>query len=425
MSLAAASLLLLPTIWIVDSSNGPGTHFTDLPAAVAAAQSGDTLLVRSGTYTVFQVAGKALTIRGSGTASTHVTAPGTGVPWVVLGPTPVGGAMVLSGLSVAPVGVPGVNMSIPALEVRAAAVVTLLDAEIVGSNYAATGTATRPDGALVAGTLHAARCRFLGGSGSGSAPAFAGSGVHVLGGSFAGDDCRATGGNALGTIFFGALRAGHGVEVEGGVATLTHTSCMGGSCGSVTRTPGAANGGGLVVTSGFARAAGTQQDAFVAGGYPTGIGGPVQPFPGIAATGGSIVVHGPVSTGGVTGAVTFGPAMPRASMTGALLPSGETDGQQGVVLALDGIPGAPFALLVDVQPEFGLAPFSIVVGELLVPFSAPALFGGLDAAGHYQLSFVPAVVAPQVLGQPLYVQGGTFDGVQVLASSREMRIFAP
>ena len=42
----------LPTIWIVDANSGPGTHFTDLPVAVLVAQSGDTILVRSGTYRV-------------------------------------------------------------------------------------------------------------------------------------------------------------------------------------------------------------------------------------------------------------------------------------------------------------------------------------------------------------------------------------
>ncbi|MFQ5505706.1 MAG: hypothetical protein ACE5F1_13050 [Planctomycetota bacterium] len=36
--------------WIVDKSNGPGTHYTDLPPAVAPAAHGDTIIVRKGTY---------------------------------------------------------------------------------------------------------------------------------------------------------------------------------------------------------------------------------------------------------------------------------------------------------------------------------------------------------------------------------------
>ncbi len=36
--------------WIVDANNGPGTNFTDLPPAVAAAQANDIILVRTGDY---------------------------------------------------------------------------------------------------------------------------------------------------------------------------------------------------------------------------------------------------------------------------------------------------------------------------------------------------------------------------------------
>ena len=72
MSSALLLATLVQTIWIVDAANGPGTNFTDLPAAVAAAISGDTILVRPGTYTHFNVSGKALTIRGAGAALTTV-----------------------------------------------------------------------------------------------------------------------------------------------------------------------------------------------------------------------------------------------------------------------------------------------------------------------------------------------------------------
>jgi hypothetical protein len=37
--------------WTVDAANGPGTDFVDLPAALAAAVHGDTILVRKGLYT--------------------------------------------------------------------------------------------------------------------------------------------------------------------------------------------------------------------------------------------------------------------------------------------------------------------------------------------------------------------------------------
>ena len=70
--------LALPTIWIVDAANGPGTSFTDLPPAIAAAQSGDTIIVRAGpAYTLFSVSGKALTIRGAGPTMTYVNLAGS------------------------------------------------------------------------------------------------------------------------------------------------------------------------------------------------------------------------------------------------------------------------------------------------------------------------------------------------------------
>src|SRR5262245_50272231 len=103
MSLASVAIGLLPTIWIVDASNGPGTHFVDLPAAIAAAQSGDTLLVRPGLYTAFQLSGKSLTIRGSGRTITRITRAGTVVPPVEIGAVPPGGIVTLAGLSIEPV----------------------------------------------------------------------------------------------------------------------------------------------------------------------------------------------------------------------------------------------------------------------------------------------------------------------------------
>lgn len=48
--LSLAAPLLAQRTWTVDRSNGPGTDFTDLPPAVAAAAPGDTILVRAGAY---------------------------------------------------------------------------------------------------------------------------------------------------------------------------------------------------------------------------------------------------------------------------------------------------------------------------------------------------------------------------------------
>ena len=65
LSLPALVMLVLPTIWIVDAANGPGTNFLDLPPAVAAAASGDTIIVRAGSYTRLQRQRKGADHQGS------------------------------------------------------------------------------------------------------------------------------------------------------------------------------------------------------------------------------------------------------------------------------------------------------------------------------------------------------------------------
>lgn len=59
----AASLAAQRT-WIVDVANPPGTDFTDLPPAEAAAAHGDTLLVRAGNYTAFATS-KGIAVLGA------------------------------------------------------------------------------------------------------------------------------------------------------------------------------------------------------------------------------------------------------------------------------------------------------------------------------------------------------------------------
>jgi hypothetical protein len=62
---AAASLGSLSAqrgIFVVDASNGPGTHYTDIQAAVIAVPDGSTLLVRDGAYGAVTIDGKGLTI---------------------------------------------------------------------------------------------------------------------------------------------------------------------------------------------------------------------------------------------------------------------------------------------------------------------------------------------------------------------------
>ncbi len=63
--LSAAVLLAAPAsaaVHVVDDDGGAGVGFTDLPAAVAAAADGDLILVKTGTYSGFTIADKALVI---------------------------------------------------------------------------------------------------------------------------------------------------------------------------------------------------------------------------------------------------------------------------------------------------------------------------------------------------------------------------
>ncbi len=62
LALAPLALLAVPQQVLIVDAQGGG-NFTDLPAAVAAASSGDVLLVREGDYSGFQTSGVALSIQ--------------------------------------------------------------------------------------------------------------------------------------------------------------------------------------------------------------------------------------------------------------------------------------------------------------------------------------------------------------------------
>jgi hypothetical protein len=54
-------------VWVVDFMGGPGSDFTDLSLAIQSAADGDSLLVRSGGYSVWDtIDGRSLTIAGDG-----------------------------------------------------------------------------------------------------------------------------------------------------------------------------------------------------------------------------------------------------------------------------------------------------------------------------------------------------------------------
>jgi hypothetical protein len=402
--------VLVPTIWIVDAANGPGTSFTDLPPAIAAAATGDTILVRAGSYSAFNVAGKALTIRGAGMSSTFVnlpSPPGSPSEQGLIDTVPAGAVFYVSGMVFAapPATLPG---AVACVRVGGSSTAVFADVAIVGAGSI---------GLFVHGgaTVHASRCSMAGGLG--------GAGVQLVGGSKLAAEASIFAG---GTGNFAAFNSngGAGLHVQNGTATLARSSAFGGSALAF-------GGHGIIVgpASGL-RVAGTSADVIQGGATASTL-------PGRAITAdiaGSAIVHGNVTllAGGpgnsVTAGVTTGAVpLPYLAITGTTTPGGELLAAQPVTVTFDGaIASAPFACIVDLVPTFSTAFAPLALGELLVPFPAVIPFQGtLDSAGMFQLVVTPAAIVPGLLGIPLHLQFGVVDGVagQVRLSNCHVRIF--
>ncbi len=410
--------VLLPTIWIVDANNGPGTHFTDIPAAVAAAQSGDTILVRAGNYSPFAISGKALTIRGAAASVTRVF--GFGSSPTVISSTPPGTTVALRGLRFE-----ATNLG-AGLTAQNNARVVLTDCQFLGGYNAPTFASLRVDGAEV----HASRCSFQGGGSSGSfSPGYGSVAVIVANGArFAADASTLVGGQGttgfLGSIA-GTATGGNGLEITNAFAMLTHCSCIGGDVYQSFPVPVPMLGGdGAVVSgSGQLRLAGSAQDAL-----RVGLGNLTTNHALQVVGAASAVLHGPIAvTGAVSGNATLNaPQLPRVTIAGTILPSGETDATQAVSVDFDGLfPNAIWVYSFSTQPEFlSLAP--LAVGELLISLSAASInLGVLDATGHLTFAFVPAG-APALVGTPLHTQAGVFHPTtgELLMSNADIRVFA-
>lgn len=70
-ALCLANASAAQNTWIVDAGASAAAHFTDLPQAVAAAQDGDTLLLRPGRYSQTTIDNKALKVLGDPTAHVY------------------------------------------------------------------------------------------------------------------------------------------------------------------------------------------------------------------------------------------------------------------------------------------------------------------------------------------------------------------
>jgi hypothetical protein len=418
MSLPLLLLSLLPTIWVVDASNGPGTNFTSLPAAVAAAGTGDTILVRPGIYEAFNVTGKALTIRGAGAATTMVQlAPPAGSTYssTTIDGVPAGTAFYMSGMGfVAGTSIPA--SVYPGVRVLGATTdVVLADVTVSGVTCCTLfGTpALHVSGGAV---VHASRSTFTGTPGYSQS---GGSGAVITSGSkLAADACTFTGGGGAGGFF---SVSGHGLAVDGATVTLANSSATGG-----TPTAGPAGHGISVIQNGFARV----------NGYPSNIIGGGQaaaPFQNgwsiSADLTSSAIVHGLVTLmTPANGPVTVGGlGLPYAFMTGSNAPGGELLASQPVTVTFDAVIGwAQFAAIVDLAPGFSTALAPFAVGELLLPL--PTTFALLSNTGpwpiHY-ITLIPAINMPWLVDVPVYLQFGVVNAAwnQVLLSNCVIRVF--
>lgn len=184
-ALLCATSTARATDWIVDDSGGPGVQFTTIQAAIDAAQTGDHVLVRDGTYAGFVIDGKGLVVATDAGASAAITGQ------VRIQNTPVGtGTQVLGfvvDLSTTPAGQPlaissnagavvvsrcilrGFDGSVPAVAVSigGSANVLLHGCEVAGGDAGFTNSFSRgANGLEVAGShveLH--DCTLTGGRG--------------------------------------------------------------------------------------------------------------------------------------------------------------------------------------------------------------------------------------------------------------------
>jgi hypothetical protein len=437
--LVLCSLAAAQTTWIVDDSGGPGVNFTSLPAAVAAAASGDTLLVAAGTYEAFHVANKALTIVGAGaqlavaTSTTFITLPvpsgSLGSSLVYIATPPAGMTFRMSGVAI---GAAGTGLTLVGGGTSGNVVLSDLRCGSGGN------VGLRVDAIEV----HASRCYFSGGSGQ--VPQFP-MVLGLPGGSVSGngrlvaDACTFRGGSAGGTGQLGIAGGGDGLVVDGGRAWLWRSLLEGGFASSGYSTFG---GAGLRVSTGSrVQVFGAAVDLLAGGSTPfqpssiwTYYGGPAV----LTDASSSVVVSGPVtlvggsSPGGNPGPLTSGPnivlgqpARPVTTMVGtaAATNGGDLVGSQPVTISLRGSPNQLALLFVHTIPSVLDLP-GISDEPLLVDPTAFVVFAGaLDSNGAYSFAFTPATQAPILLGVPLHLQGCVFDAASGLwlGSNAEIR----
>lgn len=387
-ALAALPLCaLLPAqTFVVDASNGPGTHFTNLPAAVSAVPSGAVLHVRPGTYAPFTITNKSLTVVG------HPQPDGTfpqvamdsSLPRVAIGPIGSNHTVKLSGLRL--VHAAPTPSSITLNIVQCAGPVVLEDVSLVSFS---TPVFTRIESCA---NVHAFRLSMLS-TLSSSIPAVLviGSSVEFARLSVIGYRSVAAGGSGT-----EAMRASQASRV-----VIVDSSIIGGSGNFISGSPSA--GAPAVIAEGntlvhaYANPGSGATIALRGGnggtGFPPGPAGD-----GLVLRSSTARVRGLTLAGG-TGSPNGQPFRLEAGATisydqNDVAPTGQLTGTlrpgNTVNYTLYARPGAPAALLIGVQTDFQAVPI-VSLGMLGVSslFSVPA--ANVPPTGRTEVpSLVPA-----------------------------------
>lgn len=417
--LALAALSLAPqSTWVVSSSGGIGVDFADLPPAVAAAAHGDTILVRTGSYSGFQASGKALTIRGPGNLLPLVSGNTT-----VIDAVPAGAVFFVDGLRFQPTLGSGF---VEGMRVQAGSLVALANCQVQGANYVENQRLAGPGLIVRNAQVFAARSVVTGGQFQGFLAGFggAGSGVVVENGALFASDCTITGGSQ--SVQKRTGHGGHGLAITGGSAALFDTAVTGGSGSGVGPGSTAGDGIALLSSTSFARVAGNA-GTIVRPGL-----GQVPGFAIRAALGGA-VVHGPVTLqpgaglSATSGNVTIGaPVLPHLTITGTATLNGEIQPDTAVVVGIDRCaPNAPMVLGLGAQPFVSTFLYPrLVEGEVLLRSQEFALAAALGGGGAFT-QVLPLGVPPSMRGVPLFTQVAVLDltANRILLSNPELRLF--
>ena len=395
LSLAILALSLPQGTHIVDAAGGPGSNFLDIPPAVSAAASGDTILVRAGTYSGFTTS-KALRVLGAGASLTTIIGAAAAVEFRN---TPAGQTSLLAGCECR-AGTAAIYGGV----VLYYSDLTILDCDVYGSPLIGL-PALRSDFS----TVHASRCTFTG-SDSPTNSIFSndgGAGAFLRDTFFSAEQCSFQGGDGfLIPPANNVTLAGHGISVGESEAVLSRCDVFGG------RGPYNWNGHAVHCWAGTTWLSGDASNVCQGGESATLFGASHLGVQGTIAVHGAINVLPSLGMNATTlGAVTLGePEFPFLDVQGTSLPNGTIDAAQPAAMTYEGlVPNAPFFFLFGFARDHETAIPVGQVGPLLVDIhTAGLVFGTLDSAGQFSFPVPTTLLAP-VYGIPIHSQAGTYD----------------